>query len=453
MSNQSTNGFQGSQPFITDKQFQNLSLDEIRHIIAEEKEELKKDYKELGERRKLIKQYKKLKEAREKVKQGIDIKKEMKKPKPPAKTAGPSKKKKIKSFDEYFEECIKNRKIPKDTPSYFREALERAILEYDQGLEKEKSAFEDFAVKYTIQGIPGLTPIQFFERINKTLKDFFTYHRNIKFRMILVCIMEKQTIQQNVGVVGLEEGKSYFTSGTYNNIKSTDVDKLIKICIDGIEGGIENYQETGSAWYFKEVEKLEIHTVEYNPTKGSSYIPLPDWISNKKAIVNIKSKDEKCFLWCVLRYLHPKEIHEEKLTDLKKYEFSLNTKGISFPIKLKDISKFEKLNPSLPGINVFSNNDKIFYPLRMAEKDCLNTIDLFLYEEEGKFHYTLIKNISRLLRSQITSRTDELIQLCKRCFSHFTKYELLEKHIQYCSNNETVCVKMPKQDTMLGFKN
>ena len=47
------------------------------------------------------------------------------------------------------------------------------MYEYDQGLEKEKSAFEDFAVKYTIQGIPGLTPMQFFERINKTLKDFF----------------------------------------------------------------------------------------------------------------------------------------------------------------------------------------------------------------------------------------------------------------------------------------
>ena len=47
MSNQSVNGFQGSQPFITDKQFQNLSLDEIRHLIEQEKEELKKDYKEL----------------------------------------------------------------------------------------------------------------------------------------------------------------------------------------------------------------------------------------------------------------------------------------------------------------------------------------------------------------------------------------------------------------------
>ena len=61
MSNQSTDGFQGSQPFISDKQFQNLSLDEIRHLIEEEKEGLKKDYKEFGERRKLIKQYNKIK--------------------------------------------------------------------------------------------------------------------------------------------------------------------------------------------------------------------------------------------------------------------------------------------------------------------------------------------------------------------------------------------------------
>ena len=68
MSNQSNDGFQGSQPFITDKQFQNLSLDEIRHIIEEEKEGLKKDDKEFDERRKLIKQYNKIKKAREKLK-------------------------------------------------------------------------------------------------------------------------------------------------------------------------------------------------------------------------------------------------------------------------------------------------------------------------------------------------------------------------------------------------
>jgi len=46
-------------------------------------------------------------------------------------------------------------------------------------------------------------------------------------------------------------------------------------------------KKNGSGWYFKEVLNLEIHTVGYKPMKGSSYIPLPDFIVKKKAIVNI----------------------------------------------------------------------------------------------------------------------------------------------------------------------
>ena len=92
--------------------------------------------------------------------------------------------KKIKSFDEYFQEYIENKEFPEDTPPYFREALERAIKEYHQGLVKEKSAFEDFAFKYIIKGDPGLTLIEYFNKVYKTLEDFFTYHRNIKFSMV-----------------------------------------------------------------------------------------------------------------------------------------------------------------------------------------------------------------------------------------------------------------------------
>ena len=90
---------QGTKPSLQD-----LSLDKIRALIEEEKEGLKKDYKELAERRKLIKQYNKIKETRKKVRQGIDIKKGRKKPKTHSKI------KKIKTFEEYFQECIKNKK-------------------------------------------------------------------------------------------------------------------------------------------------------------------------------------------------------------------------------------------------------------------------------------------------------------------------------------------------------
>ena len=215
MSNHSVDGFQGSQPFITDNDYKSLSLDQLRYILNQKKKVLKDSYKEISEKEKIIRDIRKIDKLNEKVKQGIDIKKKLKK-KPPVKI--PSKKKKIKTFNEYFEECIKNKKIPKDTPSYLREALERAMKEYDQGLEKEKSALEGFANKYTIQGIPGLTPMDFFEEMNETLRDFFTYHRNIKFNMLLVCIMQKQNIKQNIGVIGLEEGKAYFFSGTHYNL-------------------------------------------------------------------------------------------------------------------------------------------------------------------------------------------------------------------------------------------
>ena len=454
MSNQSVDGFQGSQPFITDNEYKSLSLDQLRYILNQKKKTIKDSYKELSEKEKIIRDIRKLDKLNEKVKQGIDIKKKYKKKKATTKTAAPSKKKKIKTFDEYFEECIKNKKIPKDTPSYLREALERAMREYDQGLVKEKSSLEGFANKYTIEGIFGFDPIQFFQHLNETLVDFFTYHRNIKFRLLLVCMMEKQETNKTTGIFNIEEGKAYFNSPTFTNLKSDDVEELIYRSRESILGQMEMYAEKGSNWTFKEVVKLEIHTTEFNPTKGSSYIDLPDWIKNKKAIVNIKNKDDKCFLWCILRYLHPKERDEERINDLKKYEFSLNTKGITFPMSVNNITQFEKLNPELPGINVFSEDDKNdIYPLRDAKRDCKNTIDLFLYEEDGVSHYTLIKNFHRLIRSQKTKSKDGKIFICKRCFSHYTKEELLEKHIKYCSNNQTALINMPKPNTYLYFKN
>lgn len=52
--------------------------------------------------------------------------------------------------------------------------------------------------------------------------------------------------------------------------------------------------------------------------RGSSYIPLPDFILKKKAITNIQNKDEKCFLWCVLRYLYPTNLNDTRSTDSKQ---------------------------------------------------------------------------------------------------------------------------------------
>ena len=444
MSKQLVTGFKGSQPFITFEEFNNLSQDEMRNIIEKEKKELNKEYKNLKQGKRLYKKYKKLVEARNQVKKGVDIKKKFKKK---------AKAKKVKTFEDYFENFIKNKEISKDTPDYLRKALERALYEHEQGIEIEKSALDKFATKYIFEGIPGIRPPEYFNRVFTTVEGMLENNRNVKFSMVFVCLFERISVKNDKGVEKLENFEAFFSTRNYKNLKSTNIENLLKKGFSKILTDLEEFKNSGSGWYFKEVLRLEVNTVEYNPIKGSSYIDLLEWIKNKKAIINIKNRDDKCFLWSILRYLYPKEKDAQYLKDLRKYEFSLNTKGLTFPLKLKDITKFEKLNPEIPGINVFSNDNMTIYPLRMAEKDCKNTIDLFLHEEDNISHYSLIKNFHRLIKSQLTKSKDGKIFICKRCFTHFTKEELLEKHIKYCSNNQTVAVKMPKPKSYLNFKN
>ena len=243
--------------------------------------------------------------------------------------------------------------------------------------------------------------------------------------------------------------------GTKFNIEGTNVKKILKEMINEILNTISIYQKNGSGWYFKEVIRLEIHIVDYKPLKGETYIPLPEFLQKKKAIINLQNKDNKCFLWSILRYLNPVQKNAVRLRDLKKYENDLNFNHINFPVRVKDITKFEKQNPNLPGINVFSlNENNKICPLRTNKKDFVKSLDLFLYSKDGKQHYSLIKNFSRLIRSQITKDTTKQIFVCKRCLNYHTKEELLEKHLTYCKNNETALIRMPtKKNNIIKFKN
>ena len=104
------------------------------------------------------------------------------------------------------------KEIPEDTPSYFREALERAIKEHNQGVVKEKSALDEFAKKHIIKGEPGITPLEFFGNKITILKDFLRNHRNIKVKFVLVCMMEREEFDDK-HIIKFHD-KAYFHSDT-----------------------------------------------------------------------------------------------------------------------------------------------------------------------------------------------------------------------------------------------
>ena len=61
--------------------------------------------------------------------------------------------------------------------------------------------------------------------------------------------------------------------------------------------------------------------------------------SPRKGLINIKSKDQKCFLWCHVRHINSSKEHRERIkqTD-KKIAEKLNYDGIEFPVQEKDFN-------------------------------------------------------------------------------------------------------------------
>ena len=166
---------------------------------------------------------------------------------------------------------------------------------------------------------------------------------------------------------------------------------------------------------------------------GSSYIELPESLANKKAVINLNNKeDSKCFMWSVTRALHPAKDHSERIdTKLEKATENLNWDGITFPVELKQIYRFEKQNPTI-FVNVFGYEKKKVTILRKSETyKRENIVDLLLINNGEVQHYCVIKNLSRLISSQYNKHQKKKY-ICRGCLNIFNFEDSLEKHIKYC---------------------
>ena len=53
-----------------------------------------------------------------------------------------------------------------------------------------------------------------------------------------------------------------------------------------------------SGWIIDNITNVNLNIARYNPFRGSSHIPTPARLFNKKAIVNVDNDDQKLF--CIL---------------------------------------------------------------------------------------------------------------------------------------------------------
>ena len=84
-----------------------------------------------------------------------------------------------------------------------------------------------------------------------------------------------------------------------------EADKVIKELFDLLKNRYQNNLESIKDY----VQLLYYKYYKKNSNRGGSYIDSPDWIKNKKAILNaINKKDNKCFQYHVTVALNNEEI-------------------------------------------------------------------------------------------------------------------------------------------------
>ena len=287
-----------------------------KFLKREERRKNKKEYKRIeAEKRQKIKEQKKVNLAEEKL---VKKREKRKRQKEKQKEKQQKETTQVKEFKEKAEQ----------KKSSFKKLKEKELVE-------TKSALKKFTKQFTVDGEVGFDPKSFFNATKVSILRILRENRQQKVKLILKCLMKR---------IDLKTGEETKKEAAFHS-------EILNSMIEEVLENMANFQRRGSNWRFEEILKLELHLVEFSSLKGNSYIPLPEKIVKKKAIVNMKNEDNECFKWCVTRALNPVDKNKERITQkLRKQSEELNWKGIDFPVQVDKINKFEKIIQKYPSM-------------------------------------------------------------------------------------------------------
>ena len=326
--------------------------------------------------------------------------------------------------------------------------INQPLLEFRQ----ERSAFNNFTEQYVSDNINFTGGWdEFIAQSKPNILNLLEQKRNHKVQFSIQCKMHRQDgefeTEQTIYLTGKEIG--LITS-------ETDLEELYDSLMEELSKRVDRLTDTqGSGWIFDKIEKIEIHTVEWEPLRGSKFIQLPKEILDKHAVINMQNNDEECFKWCMARAANPVTKNPARIDkNLREQAKSLNMEGIGTPTPVKDITKFEKQNEDFSVIVLAYDENYRIYPYRDSKYTYQrkHLVILLLITNEDEWHYALVNNDSRLLSSQNSNYNGKIFR-CWNCFNCFTKIEAFDKHRLYCSKLNCCHMIMPEEGSVVKFKN
>lgn len=178
-------------------------------------------------------------------------------------------------------------------------------------------------------------------------------------------------------------------------------------------------------------------------------------MKRKKAVINLQNEDSACFAWSIIAAICPPNGKPHRISSYTHYDTRFNFNDIEFPMNLKDVPKFEKLNNI--SVNVFGleplykagkNLIEVVGPLYFTSQRQVTHVNLILiYDDHGKHHYCLITNLATLVVSQ-KNRHKGRCFICYGCLQFFRTLERLQAHEMHdCSH---ISKQLPKSDLILN---
>ena len=160
----------------------------------------------------------------------------------------------------------------------------------------------------------------------------------------------------------------------------TQYDWLMERFAAGIRNSNAKFIREKSGLVLGEIYSITLKISQFNPLQGSGYQELAKFFSNKKAIVNIRNNDERCFGYSVLAALLPGDLNRNtnrpgRYSDADFAEHGLD--AIEYPVSPIDLPQIEqRLNISINVIGFYDADGKARYQIYCSRHVSETEVDL-----------------------------------------------------------------------------
>ena len=124
----------------------------------------------------------------------------------------------------------------------------------------------------------------------------------------------------------INDNEHKYSTVYFNSLVKTVINRRYHLndSFEEILNLLDTWINESSACTIDQNDGLYINTSNYEPLLGDSCIPLPKVLNNSmKGLIDFKSKDHKCFMWCHVRLINPTNSHPERINKRDKKKLLL----------------------------------------------------------------------------------------------------------------------------------